>query len=161
MPALKELCEKQRRGIMLVEDAACALGARINGEPTSGRALASAYSLHPRKAVTTGEGGMITTDDAELADLLGKLRNHGAESTDLERHLKEGGSLLPAFNMLGFNYRMTDLQGALGVAQMERVADVLAGRRAGPRPMTSCLTAQKPCGRPLCPMGTNMRINPT
>ena len=151
LPALKDLCES--RGLILIEDAACAMGARINGEHTGRHARASAFSFHPRKAVTTGEGGMVTTNDRELAELLGKLRNHGAESTDMERHLKEGGSLLPAFNMLGFNYRMTDLQGALGVAQMERVDEVLKARRAAAAAYFEILDNVKSVRPPFVPDG--------
>jgi len=127
LKALNELADAH--GIYVIEDAACALGARLNGFHAGTRCTAASFSFHPRKAVTTGEGGMVTTNDPELADLISKLRNHGAEATDLERHLAQGGSLLPAFNLLGFNYRMTDFQGALGVAQMERAADILAARR--------------------------------
>lgn len=116
-------------GLHVIEDTACALGASQNGHHAGTKCTAASFSFHPRKAITTGEGGMVTTNDPELAETIGKLRNHGAEATDLERHLKEGGSLLPAFNLLGFNYRMTDFQGALGVAQMERASGLIASRR--------------------------------
>ncbi|MFZ5585152.1 MAG: DegT/DnrJ/EryC1/StrS family aminotransferase [Thermodesulfobacteriota bacterium] len=129
MPALRALAN--RHGLYLIEDAACALGARRAGRHAGAEADAAAFSLHPRKAITTGEGGMVVTADPDLAARMAKLRNHGAEATDLERHQKEGGSLLPAFNLLGFNYRLTDIQGALGVAQMERAAEIIAARRAG------------------------------
>ena len=123
----------QKHGLKVIEDAACALGATRNGKHAGTECDAASFSFHPRKAVTTGEGGMVTTGNKELFETMAKLRNHGAEATDLERHLSQGGSLLPAFNMLGFNYRMTDLQGALGVAQMERAAEIIAGRRAAAR----------------------------
>ncbi len=117
-------------GLWVIEDAACALGATYHGRHAGQLADAAAFSFHPRKAVTTGEGGMVATADPGLAEAVAKLRNHGAEATDLERHLQNGGSLLPAFNLLGYNYRMTDLQGALGVAQMERAGEIIAARRA-------------------------------
>ncbi|MBI5520987.1 MAG: DegT/DnrJ/EryC1/StrS family aminotransferase [Desulfarculus sp.] len=151
LPALAELAS--RRGLFLMEDAACALGASIAGRHTGQGCVASVYSLHPRKAITTGEGGMITTGDAALADLIGKLRNHGAEATDLERHHQQGGSLLPAFNLLGFNYRLTDLQGALGVAQMERLEDILAGRRAGAAAYDQMLAQVPAVAPPQVPAG--------
>ncbi|MBI4798020.1 MAG: DegT/DnrJ/EryC1/StrS family aminotransferase [Desulfarculus sp.] len=151
LPALAELAS--RRGLFLLEDAACALGATIQGRHTGAGCVASVYSLHPRKAITTGEGGMITTDDPALADLIGKLRNHGAEATDLERHHQQGGSLLPAFNLLGFNYRLTDLQGALGVAQMERLEDILAGRRAGAAAYDQMLADARAVAPPHVPPG--------
>ena len=127
MGALNSLARKH--GLKLMEDAACALGAKRHGKHAGADSLAASFSFHPRKAVTTGEGGMVITSDDKLFEAMAKLRNHGAEATDLERHLNQGGSLLPAFNLLGFNYRMTDIQGALGVAQMERAADVIAARR--------------------------------
>jgi dTDP-4-amino-4,6-dideoxygalactose transaminase len=127
LPAIKAVAD--RHGLFVIEDAACALGAMHQGRHTGGLATASAFSFHPRKAITTGEGGMVATNDPALAEQMAKMRNHGAEATDLERHQREGGSLLPAFNLLGFNYRMTDIQGALGVAQMERAEGILAGRR--------------------------------
>ncbi|MGD9125016.1 MAG: DegT/DnrJ/EryC1/StrS family aminotransferase [Desulfarculaceae bacterium] len=128
MASVIELARKN--DLYVVEDAACGLGARQNGRHAGTQGTAGAFSFHPRKAVTTGEGGMVTTQDAELTAKIEKLRNHGAEATDLERHLAHGGSLLPAFNLLGFNYRLTDLQGALGLAQMERAGAVIAARRA-------------------------------
>ncbi|MFH1034251.1 MAG: DegT/DnrJ/EryC1/StrS family aminotransferase [Pseudomonadota bacterium] len=151
LPALSDLA--RRRGLFVLEDAACALGASIAGRHTGAGASASVYSLHPRKAITTGEGGMITTDDPALAELMAKLRNHGAEATDLERHQQEGGSLLPAFNLLGFNYRLTDLQGALGVAQMERLDEVLAGRRAGAAVYDGLLSSVYTVDFPAVPQG--------
>jgi dTDP-4-amino-4,6-dideoxygalactose transaminase len=142
-----------RHGLYVIEDAACALGAAIDGRHTGTLATASAFSFHPRKAVTTGEGGMAATTDSGLAELIAKLRNHGAEATDLERHQKEGGSLLPAFNLLGFNYRLTDIQGALGVAQMERAGQIIAARRAGAKAYDGILDAVPGVVPPAEPKG--------
>ncbi len=114
--------------LIIIEDAACALGAQRQGCHAGTEALAGCFSLHPRKAITTGEGGMIVTNDAEFAATARMLRDHGASKTDLERHLSNGGSLLPNYDLLGFNYRMTDLQGAVGVAQMGKLGSILAGR---------------------------------
>ncbi len=127
MDAINKLAHAH--GLHVIEDTACALGASQNGRHAGTNCTAASFSFHPRKAITTGEGGMVTTNDPGLAETIAKLRNHGAEATDLERHLKEGGSLLPAFNLLGFNFRMTDFQGALGVAQMERAQSIIASRR--------------------------------
>jgi perosamine synthetase len=74
-------------------------------------------------------GGMVVSDNDQLAQSMRKLRDHGASKTDLERHLKNGGSLLPAYDMLGYNYLMTDLQGALGVTQMGKLASILTSRK--------------------------------
>lgn len=116
-------------GLVVIEDAACALGSKRRGFHAGTEAMGGVFSFHPRKAITTGEGGMFITDDDSYADKVRKLRDHGASRSDLERHVKEGGSLLPEYNMLGFNYRMTDFQGALGTAQMDKVEAIIRGRQ--------------------------------
>ncbi len=118
-----------RHGILVIEDAACGLGAEREGHHTGTEALAGVFSFHPRKSITTGEGGMLVTNDDTIAEKVRQLRDHGASKSDLERHLKEGGSLLPEYNMLGFNYRMTDLQGALGSTQMDKAGGIINGRQ--------------------------------
>ncbi len=115
--------------LWVVEDAACAFGARIGQRHAGTFGSAAAFSFHPRKAITTGEGGMLTTGDSGLADIARSLRDHGADRTDLERHTASDGTLLPAYRRLGFNYRMTDLQAAIGVVQMGRAAGLLETRR--------------------------------
>ena len=82
--------------------------------------------FHPRKSITTGEGGMITTARTDLETLSRSLRDHGASRTDLARHTAKAGFLLAEYNHLGYNYRMTDIQGALGSVQMERAEWILA-----------------------------------
>ena len=118
-----------KHGLSVIEDAACGFGARRHGHHAGTEALAGCFSFHPRKAITTGEGGMVVTNDDHLAKTIQALRNHGASKTDFERHLEHGGSLLPEYDKLGYNYRMTDLQGALGVAQMEKAEMILKGRK--------------------------------
>jgi perosamine synthetase len=117
-----------RHGLWVLEDAACALGTRLEGAHAGTVGDAGCFSFHPRKAITTGEGGMLVTRDAELAALARTLRDHGASRSDLERHGAPGAFRLPEYEHLGFNYRMTDLQGALGVAQMARAPAILAER---------------------------------
>jgi perosamine synthetase len=119
----------RRHGLWVLEDAACALGGAYRGAPAGTLGTAAAFSFHPRKSITTGEGGMVTTADAELAGRVGGLRNHGASRSDLARHTDPSGFLLADYEELGFNYRMTDLQGALGCVQMDRVEWLLAQRR--------------------------------
>jgi len=120
----------RRHGLWVLEDAACAFGTRTTeGRHAGTLGQAGCFSFHPRKALTTGEGGMLVTDDDALAERARVLRDHGASRTDLERHGARGGFLLPEYEELGFNYRMTDLQGALGCAQMERAEAILAERR--------------------------------
>ncbi len=115
-------------GLKVVEDAACALGSIYRGCHVGTFGDAGCFSFHPRKAITTGEGGMITTNSADVASLCRSLRDHGASETDLARHQDGMGGLLPAFNRIGFNYRMTDLQGALGVSQMAKARTILNAR---------------------------------
>ncbi len=117
-----------KRDLSVIEDDACALGALVDGSHAGILADMGCFSFHPRKAITTGEGGMIITSDAQMAELIRSLRDHGATTNDLARHLGAHSYLLPDFPVLGFNYRMTDLQGALGVAQMGRLNWILEQR---------------------------------
>jgi dTDP-4-amino-4,6-dideoxygalactose transaminase len=116
------------RGIKVVEDDACATGARYQGSHAGALADAACFSFHPRKAITTGEGGMLITSDDRMAEAVRSLRDHGASKSDLARHLGAKSYLLPDFNVVGFNHRMTDLQGALGVAQLARLPSLLEKR---------------------------------
>ena len=116
-------------GLWVVEDAARGFGATSGGRHVGTLGNAGAFSFHPRKSITTGEGGMLTTADDGLAAAARSLRDHGATRSDLDRHAGRAGYLLPEFPMLGFNYRMTDLQGALGRVQLARGEEILAGRR--------------------------------
>jgi len=127
MGAINRLALKYN--LRVIEDSACSLGAYRFGRHAGTEGLTGNFSFHPRKALSTGEGGMVITDNASMADRIRKLRDHGASKTDLERHLSEGGSLLPEYDVLGYNYRMTDIQGALGVNQMKKAAAILEGRR--------------------------------
>ncbi len=115
-------------GIPIIEDAACAAGASYKGRAAGSLGLAAAFSFHPRKSITTGEGGMVTTNDDELAKLASSLRNHGAEISEEQRHHGSRPYLLPEFKLLGFNYRMTDLQGAVGLVQLKKLKCLLTER---------------------------------
>jgi perosamine synthetase len=115
--------------IKIIEDAACAAGASYKGTPAGALADAAAFSFHPRKSITTGEGGMVTTDDAHIADVANKLRNHGSEISEEQRHKGPKPYLLAEFNLLGFNYRMTDLQGAVGLVQLSKLDQFIAERQ--------------------------------
>ena len=141
------------KGLLVIEDAACGFGAKRNGCPAGTEALAGCFSFHPRKAITTGEGGMVVTNNDDLASKIRKLRDHGGSKTDLERHLEEGGSLLPEYNMLGFNYRMTDLQGALGAVQMDKADMTLKGRQEAAFRYDSLLQGIDETKRPSIPEG--------
>lgn len=107
--------------IPLVEDGACAAGAAYKNRPAGSLGEIGCFSFHPRKSITTGEGGMMTTNDDALADKMQMLRNHGASISEEQRHKGAKPYILPDFNLLGYNYRMTDLQGAVGVVQLAKL----------------------------------------
>jgi dTDP-4-amino-4,6-dideoxygalactose transaminase len=115
--------------IPILEDCACAAGATYKGKYAGTLGLAGAFSFHPRKSITTGEGGMVTTNDTAYAEICDQLRNHGASVSEEIRHEGPKPYLLPDFNLLGFNYRMTDLQGAVGVVQMEKLSSFIKERQ--------------------------------
>ena len=129
--ALDEICEIARRHrLMVIEDAACAVGAEYHGQRIGlPHAAVACFSFHPRKVLTTGEGGMITTADEALVGRMRRLRQHGMAVSDLVRH---GSSkvMIESYDEVGFNYRMTDLQAALGCVQLRRLDEMLAKRRA-------------------------------
>lgn len=125
---IKRLREGLPSGVKLLEDAACAAGSH-NGEGfAGGLGDAASFSFHPRKSITTGEGGMITTHDSALADRWAQLRNHGASLSEDQRRLGSRPYLLPDFNLLGYNYRMTDLQGAIGCVQLTKLESLIQER---------------------------------
>ena len=105
--------------IQVIEDAACALGATYKGRPVGTLGRIAILSFHPRKAVTTGEGGAVLTDDDELAERCRMWRNHGQVFKDGRRD----------FYVAGFNYRMTEIQAAVGRVQLEKFPEILKRRR--------------------------------
>lgn len=107
--------------LKIVEDGACAAGAAINGIPAGSLGDIGCFSFHPRKSVTTGEGGMLTTNNDEWAEKLNQLRNHGASVSEEQRHKGPRPYILPSFEIMGYNYRMTDLQGAIGAVQIKKL----------------------------------------
>lgn len=117
------------RSIAVVEDAACALGSTRGGRPVGAGAALAVFSFHPRKVLTTGEGGMVVTDDPERAARLRSLREHGMSVGAAERHAR-GGAVIEQYLEVGFNYRMTDLQAAVGRVQLGRLDAVVERRRA-------------------------------
>jgi dTDP-4-amino-4,6-dideoxygalactose transaminase len=106
-------------GLPVIEDAACAVGATYKGRFCGNISTLGCFSFHPRKVITTGEGGMITTNDEELAGRIRLLRNHGG--------VPEGNRY--QYEAAGFNYRMSDIQGAIGVAQMKKLPQLIERKR--------------------------------
>ena len=118
----------KRYNLWVVEDAACGFGAKYKGQHVGAFGNTGCFSFHPRKSITTGEGGMITTNDHLLTEKIKKLRDHGAAITDLQRHHGARPYLLADHPVAGYNQRMTDLQAALGSAQMDRANDIVLER---------------------------------
>ena len=116
-------------GIPLIEDAACATGAGYKGRSAGTLGRAAGFSFHPRKSITTGEGGMVVTNDDALAEKVSAMRSHGASVSEEQRHSGPRPYLLPEFNLLGYNYRMTDLQGSVGMVQLGKLDRFIAERR--------------------------------
>lgn len=117
-----------RHGCVLIEDAACALGSAYRGHRIGSHSSLVCFSFHPRKVITTGEGGMITTSDGSLAGRLRRLRHHGMNISDWQRHA-EASPVRERFEEVGFNYRLSDLAAAVGVRQMERLEGLVQTRR--------------------------------
>lgn len=116
------------RGLAVIEDAAPSLGATIGESRVGGMSDFTCFSFHPRKSITTGEGGMICTDDKAAATRLRSIRSHGASTSDLSRHQSRTIEI-EEYRELGFNYRMSDVHAAIGVVQMGRLESIIAERR--------------------------------
>ncbi|UKA51849.1 DegT/DnrJ/EryC1/StrS aminotransferase family protein [Arthrobacter sp. FW305-123] len=124
--SIRALCDPL--GIVVVEDAACAIGSTYRGQPVGANAELAAWSFHPRKVLTTGEGGMLTAARQDLGERARRLREHAMSVSAAERH---ASLLAPSEQYLetGFNYRMTDLQAAVGIIQLRRLETVVRRRR--------------------------------
>ena len=127
MTAISAIARKHK--LWVVEDAACGFGSRYHKQHVGTFGDTGCFSFHPRKAITTGEGGMITTQNDALAEKLRRLRDHGAAMSDLQRHLGPRPYLLADHPDAGYNQRMTDIQAALGAAQMERATEIIQERQ--------------------------------
>jgi len=114
--------------VKIVEDAACAAGASYRGASAGTLGDVACFSFHPRKSITTGEGGMLVTNDAGLAGRADVLRNHGASISEEQRHHGPQPYLLASFDDMGFNYRMTDVQAAIGLVQLGKLDTFISER---------------------------------
>lgn len=119
----------KKYNLWVVEDAACGFGARLNDQHVGTFGDTGVFSFHPRKAITTGEGGMVTSNNSELSIKVQQLRDHGAVMSDLQRHLGAQPYLLADHIHAGYNQRMTDIQGALGDKQMDRAHEIVTERQ--------------------------------
>ncbi|MGY4858320.1 DegT/DnrJ/EryC1/StrS family aminotransferase [Cryobacterium sp. AP23] len=126
LDAIRVLCDA--RGIVVIEDSACGAGSTYRGRPVGAGADLTAWSFHPRKILTTGEGGMLTTTRPDWAARARRLREHSMSLSATERH----ASVMPTveeYPEIGFNYRMTDLQAAVGIVQLGRLPEIVRRRR--------------------------------
>jgi dTDP-4-amino-4,6-dideoxygalactose transaminase len=147
-PMDEVLAFAQRHRLWVMEDCACSLGGWIGDTHTGLFGAVGCLSFHPRKSVTTGEGGMVFTNDAALAARTRSLCDHGAAAEPAE-----GAYLLTDFDGLGFNFRLTDIQGAVGSAQMDRLGEVLAGRRERAEAYSEALAGLEWLATPTAPAG--------
>ena len=126
LDAMQDLCGP--RGITVVEDAACAVGSVYRGGPVGAGANLATFSFHPRKLLTTGEGGMLVTPDPDVAARLRRLREHGMDLSAAARHASRQ-PVIEHYMELGFNFRMTDIQAAVGLVQLGKLDRLIARRR--------------------------------
>lgn len=130
MPAdigsFKKLCGKH--GLILIEDAACAIGSVYKGKRIGSHSDLVCFSFHPRKIITTGEGGMVTTSNRRHYERLKLLRHQGMSVSDRARHLAKK-IIFEKYLEIGFNYRLTDIQAAIGIAQLRKLEGIIAERR--------------------------------
>jgi perosamine synthetase len=126
LPAIVTLA--RAHGLAVVEDAAPSLGATVHGQKVGTFADFTCFSFHPRKSITTGEGGLITTDDDAAATRLRALRSHGVSTSAFARHAS-GTTSIEEYREVGWNYRMTDIQGAVGLVQLRKLDWILEERR--------------------------------
>jgi perosamine synthetase len=142
----------KRHGLLLVADAAPAVGARLGDREMGALGFPACFSLHARKLITTGEGGMITTDDADLAERLRRLRHHGMSVSDLARS-KTKEVVFESYDERGWNQRMTDIQAAIGLCQLDALDEILARRRALAERYTAALADHPRLEPPVEPDG--------
>lgn len=128
MDAVMGLAKKH--GFYVIEDAACGFGGYYKGRHTGTMGHVGCFSFHPRKAITTGEGGMATSLEEAVHTRIASLRDHGAVTSDLQRHLGNRPYAMPEIREPGFNYRMTDIQAALGLSQLEKAGVIMEARKA-------------------------------
>ncbi len=124
--AFKDICS--RHDLFLIEDAACAAGSSYKGRRIGSHSDLVCFSFHPRKIITTGEGGMITTPSLHYKEKLTQLRQHGMGSGSFERHNSAGGAVNVKYSEIGYNYRLTDIQAAIGLKQLSKLDFIVKER---------------------------------
>ena len=147
----------RRHGLRVLDDAACAFGSFNKGRPVGALADATVFSLHARKVVTTAEGGMITTDDAALAERLRRLRHQGMSLSDYARHAGPP-TQFESYPEIGYNHRITDIQAAIGLAQLDRLDDILERTARRGRPLRRPSFRPPRVHRSACPTGAHSQL---
>jgi perosamine synthetase len=140
----------KQHDLLVLQDAACALGSRFRGDPVGYLSPVAAFSLHARKVVTTGEGGIIITNDAEFAARLRRLRHQGMSLSDFERH-QATATTFESYPEIGYNFRLTDIQAAIGLCQLDRLDEMLAARRRAAERYTAFLSNHPYLEPPFAP----------
>ena len=141
-----------QHGLKIIEDAACAIGSKYHGRQIGSNAETACFSFHPRKVITTGEGGIITTNRADFGERLRLLRQHGMSLSDAARHSSQT-VFIESYVCMGYNYRMTDIQAAIGIEQMKRLDWIVARRRELAARYTSALASHRWLRPPHVPDG--------
>jgi perosamine synthetase len=126
LDAVRALCDPLN--VIVIEDAACAAGSTYRNRPVGGGAELAAFSFHPRKLLTTGEGGMLTTSDGSVAARLRRLREHGMDVSAADRHHSRQ-PVIEHYTEVGFNFRLTDIQAAIGLVQLRKLPEMVGRRR--------------------------------
>ncbi len=145
------------RDLVLVEDAACAIGSTYDGVPIGGHGNLTCFSFHPRKLLTTGDGGMITSPSDEVAGLLRRLRHHGMSVADTERH-SSPVVVKEQYLEVGYNYRLTDIQAAIGLVQLRRLPPILRDRETRRRWYDEILAPSQWIGVPEVPVDRTWNV---
>ncbi len=140
----------RRRGVKIFEDGACALGSRYKGRPVGAHSEMACFSFHPRKVICTGDGGMVTTNNAAYAEKMRLLRQHGMSVTDAARHAAKT-IVIEEYPIFGYNFRLTDLQAAVGLEQMKRLDGLIARRVELATRYTSLITHHSSLITPFVP----------
>lgn len=128
MEAILEIAQKYN--LSVIEDAACAHYASYKGKRAGSMGVTGCFSFHPRKLITTGEGGMVVTNDEKIYEFVQAMRNHGMSSwQSMHKRHEEGNINLPQFEYAGYNLRMTDFQGAMGLSQLKKLKSNISKRK--------------------------------
>ena len=150
MPAIMALAKRHK--LAVIEDAAPSLGATVNGQKVGTFADFTCFSFHPRKSITTGEGGLITTNDDAAAERLRAIRSHGVSTSAFARHAS-GTTEIEEYREVGWNYRMTDIQAAVGRVQLRKLDGILEERRRLARRYDALFAGNEQLQTPHVPAG--------